>query len=575
MRTRFTPRLRRLVAGAVASVTVFGLGLSATPVAAHPAGAAAPYQITFCEDHGASCTEPIKEEGQDASYYVGHDEPSALFYSNTPGSGNSNVYTLKLPSDPKNQPSQDGSGTTWNFQLHPAFWFGMAMCDNQSAPNPAGTSVPSRAGPNVPCAPDSDTNIYTDPLGGAKYIGQHPGSAFMEMQFYPPSWAKWPAGNSCDPTQWCAALNIDSFSRNSNFPVGNPNRNNNLGCLAQIGGTEYVNFAFITKNGVAQAPANPKALQSDPNQVGFTPDPVKDLFMGSGDTLTVDMHDTAAGFQVNIQDQTSGQSGSMTASVANGFGQIQFAPSPSTACNVINQPFHPMYSTSSENTRVVWAAHSYNVAFSDEIGHFEYCNVTDGNVGGNCVTAGVTDPGGVDGDDFGCFNGSQSSLVPISGCLGTDFDFDGPEYGNNWPGTGRNYGQDKKFHSTPIQFTSPLTNGVNFDRVAFETDLPAIEGYCNVLTGAGCTNPPLGPDGNPTFYPFFSTGTALTGNKKQCVWDEGGPSIKDATNTFGGSSTTAFGPLVLLDFVSSVSPTGVVSVFEDYRNIVPSNPCAA
>src|SRR5689334_24096266 len=53
------------------------------------------------------------------------------------------------------------------------------------------------------------------------------------------------------------------------------------------------------------------------------------------------------------------------------------------------------------------------------------------------------------------------------------------------------------------QFTSPLTGGANYDRAAFETDLPALEGYCNILTGAGCTNPPLGPNG-PTFYPFFS-----------------------------------------------------------------------
>jgi hypothetical protein len=44
-----------------------------------------------------------------------------------------------------------------------------------------------------------------------------------------------------------------------------------------------------------------------------------------------------------------------------------------------------MYSTSSEHTRVPWAAHSYNVAFSDEIGHFEYCSAVDAN--GNCIQA--------------------------------------------------------------------------------------------------------------------------------------------------------------------------------------------
>jgi hypothetical protein len=221
---------------------------------------------------------------------------------------------------------------------------------------------------------------------------------------------------------------------------------------------------------------------------------------------------------------------------------------------------------------VVWAAHSYNVAFSDEIGHFEYCNATNGVPGGRCVTAGATDPGGVDADDNGCFNASQSTLVPIIGWLSfsSDLDFDGPSYGKNWPGTG----QDADLHATPIQFTSPLTNGANLDRVAFETDLPALEATCNVLTGADCTNPPVGPNG-PTFYPFFSTGAALTGPKTQCVWDEGGPTIKRATNNFGGSSTAAFGSLLFIPYVSSVTLTGVNILTENYRNILASNPCTA
>jgi len=34
------------------------------------------------------------------SAYVGHDEPSLLFYSNHPGSGNRMQYVLTLPTDP-------------------------------------------------------------------------------------------------------------------------------------------------------------------------------------------------------------------------------------------------------------------------------------------------------------------------------------------------------------------------------------------------------------------------------------------------------------------------------------------
>ena len=189
-----------------------------------------------CETHSTTCTEVYDSEavfGEDV--YVGHDEPSTLFYSNQPGSGNSMKYVLTLPKDPP--PSPITSGTSFNFQLHPAFWFGMAMCDTQSFPEQLST-----------CTPDSDKNIVDPAISS-----QHPGTAFMEMQFYPPGWVKWPAGNSCDATKWCAALNIDSLSEN---PVTGQNQNTT--CAGAVG-LEYVNFAFITKSGTPQpsSPPNP------------------------------------------------------------------------------------------------------------------------------------------------------------------------------------------------------------------------------------------------------------------------------------------------------------------------------
>ena len=63
----------------------------------------------------------------------------------------------------------------------------------------------------------------------------------------------------------------------------------------------------------------------------------------------------------------------MVASAANDFAQVKFDPTGS-GCTAIPYNFHPMYSTSSPMTRVPWAAHTYNVAFSDEIGHFDYCS---------------------------------------------------------------------------------------------------------------------------------------------------------------------------------------------------------
>jgi hypothetical protein len=264
--------------------------------------------------------------------YIGHDEPSVLFYSGTAGAGNSSRYTLTLPKDPPTAPTQDGTGGTDNFQLHSAYWFGMALCDTQSAPEYTTT-----------CTPDSDTNIFNNPgPTAADYTGHHPGTAFMELQFYPPGWVLWPAGNSCDASKWCAVLTIDSYSSNLNT-----GQNNNADCLSKVG-VEPVNFAFVTSSGASQAPADPL----DATTATYTPDPTRDLFMTSGDVLTVDMSDSPNGFQATITDRTTGQSGSMTASSANGFGQIVFDPT-ATTCSVNPYAFHPMYSTSSENTRVI------------------------------------------------------------------------------------------------------------------------------------------------------------------------------------------------------------------------------
>src|SRR6516162_796834 len=476
--------MKRLLIGAVGALTLAAFSLPSAPSALAAGGPG--YGHPFCEQNAATCTEL----NQPVNGYTGHDEPSLLFYSNTPGSGNNNTWTMTLPTDAPKLPRQDGSGGTFNFQLHPAFWFGMAMCDDQSAPNPGASSL----GSTVPCTPNSDSNIYnSSDLTSPRYIGRHPGTAFMEMQFYPPGWAPWPAATSCKATLWCAALNIDSFSENQNT-----GQTLNPTCQA-ITGLEYVNFAFITKNGVSQAPANPVDSTASGT---FTPSNKLDLFMHSGDTLRVAMGDTADGFRVVINDRSTGQSGSMTASAANGFGEVKFAPT-GTSCTNIPTNFHPMYSTSSENTRVPWAAHSYNVAFSDEIGHFEYCPHVHskdgtGDLGtflcDNIPTA--SDPRGADADDLdgNCAPAALSTLIRIDGCTGIDDDFDGPAYQTVWPGSTRDAARERRLDPSPVRFTSPLIRGRdNFQRVAFEVDMPAIEtATCDVFHGTGCTNPPPG-----------------------------------------------------------------------------------
>jgi hypothetical protein len=551
--------VKRLLIGTVSACALAALSLSGATALATTQSSGYGSSGPFCSQQVFDCTELNSYTGA----YTGHDEPSLLFYSNTPGAGNNATYGMTLPTDPPKIPRQDGSGGTFNFQLHPAFWFGMAMCDEQSAPNPGGSAL----GPAVPCTPDSDANIFnnSDPTS-PNYIGRHPGTAFMEMQFYPPGWVQKPFGDSCAPTRWCAALTIDSLSQNLNTGQAL-----NATCAA-ITGLEYVNFAFITKNGASQAPANPV----DSTLAARTPNNKLDMFMASGDRLSVAMGDTANGFQVRINDLTSGQTGSMTASAANGFGEVQWAPT-GTSCTNIPTNFHPMYSTSSENTRVPWAAHSYNIAFSDEVGHFEYCgNVNTTNAA--CAGSSATDTAGPDGDEAPCLSAAASQRIRIGGCLGTDVDFDGPEYQNNWPGTSTDPEVDAQFHSTPIAFTSPLFNGsANYDRVGFETDLPRVEGSthppcqrfisnpASPSPGTGCVNPPVGA----SFYPFYST-TSVGG---QCAWQLGGANIPGTTNDFGGSSTAEYGPLLSLAYPGASNQPSFR--FNNFRNILTSNPCPA
>lgn len=540
-------------------------------------GWAEPIPPLRCDDQtGYLCAETYDSIGYKGGY-TGHDEPAVLFYSNQPGSGNSSTYLLRVPKDPPTLPTQDGKGGTFNFQLHPAFWVSLAVCDDQSAPNPGGSSV----GPNIPCRPDSDRNIFdgTD-SGRPDYIGKHPGTGFVEMQFYPPGWVS-PCGAIGNATQWCSALNIDSLSINYNAGT-----TNNAACLAAAG-QEYVNFAFITKSGRPTGPPAPLLATGST----FTPN-ADTLFYNPDDVLRVTLEDTRHGLKVTIVDLTTGERGTMVASAANGFGEVLYDPH-GADCNPathnIPTDFHPMYSTSTEHTRVPWAAHSYNISFSDEIGHWEFCNAVD-QEGGSCTSDGVGDvdnglPAGAE-DDQGCFDANltgAAGLIAVGGCTNTDFDFDGVSYKNAWPGVLKNSRLDRSLHPRSVEFTSPVFedewgNAHNYSRVAFEADLPRIESNtnppcqrfvsnpANPHPGQDCVNPPKGAD----FYPFFTTAEAAN---DQCVWHLGGPNIPGTTNTFGGSSATEYGPLLRLAYPAT---GGQVTVrFNDFRRVLPYNPCRA
>jgi hypothetical protein len=508
----------------------------------------------ICQSNKSTCADVGLNNG---GKYVGHDEPSLLFKSGIPGSGNDLTYVMTLPKDPKVQPNASGAGgSTWNFQLRPTFWFGLTMCDTQSAPEFT-----------TQCTPDSDRNnlVGSNP-NAPDYIGKHPGNAFMELQFYGPGYVPQFEGFGCTATQYCAAMTIDSLASNQNTGVDNTSACDNF----LLGGVEPVNWAYITRNGVSQAPANPlfTGTFANPNFSAVNPNVHEDLVMNPGDRIQIHMHDTPAGFRVDLADLSTGRHGSMTASIANGFGHILYAPNSST-CQEAPYAFHPEYSTANPRG-TSWGAHTYNVAMSDEIGHFENCLAIDAS--GNCTSPGSQDAS-LDADDSGCVPGTDSALVQINGCFSADEDFDGQSYRNDWPGTSPNVFLDRILHPTPVLFTSPLTHGRNYSTIAFETDLPDIEAagnaanppFCDRTTGANCVNPPPGAQ----FYPFFST----TFRQGECTWQEGGRFIPGTVDNFGGSSKAEFGPLLSTLYPEAGFTT--TTRFNNFNSGDLRNPCRA
>jgi hypothetical protein len=266
----------------------------------------------------------------------------------------------------------------------------------------------------------------------------------------------------------------------------------------------------------------------------------------------------------------------MTASPANGFTQIQYDPT-GTSSNAIPYAFHPMYSTASEQTRVIWAAHSYNVAFSDEIGHFQFCNgatVPATQFGldssGNPIVcpAGNTEGSGrirsrltgmttsASRRPRPCCTGCRVVPTPTSALTVSP-------YTPVWPDG------NTTLHPTPFQFTSART-GANFDqpyeRAAFEADLPAIEPTCNRTTGAGCTLIPLTDNGEPAqFYPFFTNADV----RGTCTWQFGND-IPGNPRNFGRNAQ--YGSLLPLRYLRFGGGGSTNVRFNDFRNVI-SNPC--
>jgi hypothetical protein len=426
----------------------------------------------------------------DNGHYIGHDEPDQTFLSSASGSGNNVEWTVTIGKDPSALPTDvdPGSDVSHWFQLTPAPWFSMAICDPKSFPL-------------HPCTPESDKNAPSCIGILCSANSQGGGSAFMEFQLYPPGFPPWVDSLSCDDSHWCAALTIDS-----------------LEC----------NFGFIQRNGVPTGPPSPQ----DADLATSTPNS-ETLLMNPGDTIRFHMWDAPVpgepgqkAFEVYVDDLTSGQTGWMQASAKNGFMNTSIANCTGTPFN-----FQPEFNTAKRNHINSWGADQVDISTEFETGHWESCSsitdpitvplpsgasdttwkdchgVYENTTGPDKDSPEISDASCYPaGDTHGDLH-SQPDLV--TGCLANlfqngDLDFDGTPYWHEWP-TSTTPG------TYPGSFVEslPTTKGAQYSQFFFQTDIGLSEYTCaggyyatSSSSPAGCAVPP--PTSPGKFYPYWT-----------------------------------------------------------------------
>ena len=304
------------------------------------------------------------------------------------------------------------------------------------------------------------------------------GAAFLELQFVPPG----STDQSCSNTQWC----VFAFAITLRCGEGGVTK-------------------FITTNG---SPTGPK------------------LLMSNGDALQVTMKDTSSGLSIVIADQTSGTSGSMVLSGANGFthntSSSHCSVTTSQSCNdsggcptneqcVCQAPvafnFHPMYATAAKSHVLTWSNLKVNVGFSPEIGHWELCgdaactikpDSSDETSTPNCTT-----------------------IRGVGGCTDDDTDLDGISFQSKWAdGTAS--------HPAPFILGASNNTGVGplaaspFDATKY------VQGYSTIAFNT--TEDTSGSFSSAAFYPFYSAAGAGT----SCRFNFGNDIPGVTTDDFGG-----------------------------------------
>ena len=105
------------------------------------------------------------------------------------------------------------------------------------------------------------------------------------------------------------------------------------------------------------------------------------------------------------------------------------------------------------------------------------------------------------------------------------------------------------------------------------TSKPELVGRSSTVSGVcvpeSTTDPGLGPGGVPAFYPLYTT-TFASGS---CMWQQGGANIPGTHDTFGGSSTTEYGGLLLSNYPAAGFT--ITQRYNNFQNVLGGNACPA
>jgi hypothetical protein len=548
-------RFRRVAgAGLASTLCVFGSAWAASPAQGYTYSGVAPNKYGGLDCNGLSriqksshpagiCVDirnPKADDGRfwDNGRYIGHDEPDLNALSSQPGSGNNVSWTFTLGKDPAAAATvaHPGSDVSHYVELTPAIWFSMPICDPQSYPL-------------LPCTPKSDANTASGNYPGG-------GSAFMELQFYPPGFGPWVDAPSFDNTHWGAALTIDSLEATDNFT------NLNFNCI------EPVNFSFIQTNGIPPGPPSPQLSNLASNEPN-----AHTLLMNPGDKIQAHVFDAAVpnstdhALKAVVTDLTTGKTGFIQASAANGFMNTSPFDCSGTPFN-----FEPEYNTAKAGHNSPWGAGTEGVSMAYEIGHFIPCTaVTQPQT--IPLPSGASDtfwnscsgpyensaPGGDGGSqpeasDAFCFpkgdtHGGLATNIPdtITGCEDNlfqngDLDFDGSGYWKEWPTA-----TTANTYPSTFAISPPVTGTSQYSQFQFQTDAAFSEQTtCNPGTPQGCVVPPPNAPGN--FYPYWTLVSTTGTSGTACTWEFG--NMANGT-TFGKDAQ--YGSIIAPTFPDLVS----------------------